>query len=65
MMRRSTSAAPFSTAADGLITDSLKRDFTSRDGDVVAIVLDTFLDSRNAFTFLTNPGGALSDAPDS
>ena len=43
------------------IVDSLKRDFTTRDGDVVAIVLDTFLDGRNAFTFSTNPGGALSD----
>jgi len=43
------------------IIDSLKRDFTTRNGDVVAIVLDTFLDGRNAFTFSTNPGGALSD----
>jgi hypothetical protein len=45
----------------GPITDSLKRDFTGRDGDVVAIVLDTFLDSRNAFTFTTNPGAAQGD----
>jgi hypothetical protein len=44
------------------IVETLKRDFTSRDGDVVAIVLDTFLDSRNAFTFATNPDGAQSDA---
>jgi hypothetical protein len=43
------------------IVDTLKRDVTTRDGDVVAIVLDTFLDSRNAFTFATNPGGAVSD----
>jgi hypothetical protein len=47
---------------DTPLVDSLKRDFTGRDGDVVAIVLDTFLDSRNAFTFTTNPGGAQSDA---
>ena len=39
------------------MVESLTRDFTSRDGDVVAIVLDTFLDSRNAFTFATNPAG--------
>jgi uncharacterized protein DUF5916 len=43
------------------IVDTLKRDFTSRDGDVVSVVIDTFLDGRNAFTFTTNPGGALSD----
>jgi hypothetical protein len=46
----------------GLITNELKRDFTGKDGDVVALVLDTFLDRRNAVTFLTNPGGAISDA---
>jgi hypothetical protein len=48
-------------ARGGPIVDTLKRDVATRDGDVVAIVLDTFLDSRNAFTFTTNPGGALSD----
>jgi hypothetical protein len=46
----------------GLITNELKRDFTGKDGDVVALVLDPFLDRRNAVTFLTNPGGAISDA---
>ncbi|MEO5824040.1 MAG: DUF5916 domain-containing protein [Vicinamibacteraceae bacterium] len=43
------------------IVDTLKRDVATRDGDVVAIALDTFLDGRNAFTFATNPGGAVSD----
>jgi hypothetical protein len=46
--------------AHGLVVNELKRDFAPRDGDVVA--LDTFLDRRNAFTFVTNPGGALSDS---
>jgi hypothetical protein len=46
----------------GLVVNELKRDFAPRDGDVVAVVLDTFLDRRNAFTFVTNPGGALSDS---
>ena len=46
----------------GLIINELKRDFTGRDGDVVALVLDPALDRRNAVTFLTNPGGAVSDA---
>ena len=49
-------------AAHGLVVNELKRDFAPRDGDVVALVLDTFLDRRNAFTFVTNPGGALSDS---
>jgi hypothetical protein len=51
-----------SEVEDGLIINELKRDFTGKDGDVVALVLDTFLDRRNAVTFLTNPGGAISDA---
>lgn len=41
-----------------LITDELKRDFDERSGDLFGIVLDTFLDRRNSYGFLTNPGGA-------
>jgi hypothetical protein len=48
-------------AGGGPIVDTLKRDVATRDGDVVSVVLDTFLDGRNAFTFATNPGGAMSD----
>jgi hypothetical protein len=40
------------------ITDELNRDFNERGGDMLGIVLDTFLDRHNSYGFLTNPGGA-------
>ena len=40
------------------ISDELKRDFDERSGDLFGIVLDTFLDGRNSYGFLTNPDGA-------
>ena len=43
---------------------TLERDFpggSTRDSDVFAITLDTFLDRRNSFIFLVNPRGALRD----
>jgi hypothetical protein len=43
------------------ITNDLKRDFNGRDGDLFGLVLDTFMDRRNAYGFLSNPGGALRD----
>jgi hypothetical protein len=45
-----------------LITNELKRDFGGRDGDGFGIVLDTFEDRRNAYGFLTNPGGAQRES---
>jgi hypothetical protein len=41
-----------------LIVNDLKRDFSGRDSDAFGLVLDTFQDRRNAYGFLTNPGGA-------
>lgn len=43
------------------ITNELKRDFSGFNSDSLALVLDTFLDHRNAYGFLTNPGGAQRD----
>jgi hypothetical protein len=40
------------------ITDELNRDFNERGGDLFGIVLDTFLDGRSSYGFLTNPSGA-------
>ncbi|TVR62854.1 MAG: hypothetical protein EA422_10625 [Gemmatimonadales bacterium] len=43
---------------------TLERDFpgaSTRDSDIFAITLDTFLDRRNSFIFLVNPRGALRD----
>ncbi len=45
-----------------LITNELKRDFPGSSGDGFGLILDTFRDRRNAFGFLTNPGGAQRDS---
>jgi hypothetical protein len=53
----------FHRGADGVpIVNELKRDFSERDGDVIAIVLDTFRDAKNASNFMTNPAGAVRDS---
>ncbi len=47
-----------------LVVRSLRRDFaggSTRDMDVVAVALDTFLDRRNSFLLMVNPYGALRD----
>ena len=43
------------------ITAGLERDFPSGDSDIFGVILDTFLDRRNAFLFLVNPHGAIRD----
>ncbi|MBI2220749.1 MAG: carbohydrate binding family 9 domain-containing protein [Acidobacteria bacterium] len=48
----------YDPAPERVIINDLKRDFNGRDSDMFGVVLDTFLDRRNAFGFLTNPGGA-------
>lgn len=48
-----------------IVVTTLERDYggrSTRDFDVVAITLDTFLDRRNAFMFHVNPEGAIRDA---
>ena len=45
-----------------LITNELKRDFGGSSGDGFGVIIDTFQDRRNAFGFLTNPGGAQRDS---
>jgi hypothetical protein len=44
-----------------LITNDLKRDFSSLDSDSLGIALDTFRDRQNAYGFQINPGGAMRD----
>ena len=49
----------------GLVVTSLEWDYagaSTRDFDVIAIALDTFLDRQNAFTIHVNPVGAIRDA---
>ena len=43
------------------ITAGLEHDFNSGASDIFGVVLDTFLDRRNSFLFLVNPGGAVRD----
>jgi hypothetical protein len=45
-----------------LVVNELKRDFVARDGDLVVLLLDTFLDKLNAYNFQTNPACALRDS---
>ena len=45
-----------------LVVNELRRDFNARDGDLFVVVLDTFHDRLNAYTFQTNPGCALRDS---
>ncbi len=41
-----------------LVVNELKRDFAEANNDLFGVVLDTFQDQRNAYGFVTNPGGA-------
>jgi hypothetical protein len=40
------------------IVNELQRDFQEPNNDLFGVVLDTFQDGRNAYGFVTNPGGA-------
>lgn len=44
-----------------IIVAGLERDFNSSNSDIFGLTLDTFLDRRNSFLFLVNPGGAVRD----
>ena len=44
-----------------IIVAGLERDFNSGNSDIFGLTLDTFLDRRNSFMFLVNPGGAVRD----
>lgn len=51
----------YDEAPGAIITNDLKRDFSAFQSDAFALVLDTFLDRRSSYGFLTNPGGAQRD----
>lgn len=44
-----------------LVVPSLLQDYETHDSDVFGVTIDTYLDRRNAFMFLVNPGGAVKD----
>lgn len=48
-----------------LVVNELKRDFVARDGDLIVVLFDTFMDRLNAYNFQTNPGCALRDSQSS
>ena len=45
-----------------LTVNDLKKDFNTGNNDGFRLVLDTFHDARNGYTFATNPAGAKYDA---
>ena len=45
-----------------LVVNDLKKDFDPDSSDGFRIILDTFHDARNGYTFATNPAGAKYDA---
>lgn len=57
----------YDSEPDKLVITSLEHDFgagaggSTREMDIFSITLDTFLDRRNSFIFLVNPGGAFRD----
>ncbi len=51
----------YDSEPDRYFISSLKQDFSSGSSDVFGVALDTYLDRRNGFMFLVNPGGALKD----
>ena len=43
------------------VVNDIKKDFSDTNQDVFAVILDTFLDRRNGYVFMTNPEGARGD----
>lgn len=44
-----------------LVVNEIREDFEPDEGDSFEVILDTFLDRRNGYVFITNPEGARSD----
>ncbi|HWP37711.1 MAG TPA: DUF5916 domain-containing protein [Gemmatimonadales bacterium] len=55
------SAVCYDTGISGMMVAGLEHDFNPGAGDIFGVTLDTYLDRRNSFLFLVNPGGALRD----
>jgi len=55
------SAVCYESDVDGIIVPSLEQDYETHDSDMFGVTIDTYLDRRNAFMFLVNPGGAIKD----
>ena len=55
------SAVCYESDMSGVIVPSLEQDYETHDSDMFGVTVDTYLDRRNAFMFLVNPGGAIKD----
>jgi hypothetical protein len=55
------SAVCYDSDMSGLIIPSLEQDYETHDSDTFGFTIDTYLDRRNAFMFIVNPGGAVKD----
>ncbi len=51
----------YDSATDKLVIPTLEQDFDSRNSDTFAFSIDTFLDRRNSFLIMINPGGAIKE----
>ena len=51
----------FDSDPEGIVANSLRRDFAPGNEDSFEILLDTFASSRDGFLFVTNPNGAKRD----
>ena len=51
-----------SAGIEGLVVNQVNRDFSGTENDGFGVLLDTFDDDRNGFSFQTNPQGAKSDS---
>ncbi len=51
----------YDSEPDRVVIPTLEQDFDSRNSDVFAFSLDTFLDRRNSFLIMINPGGAIKE----
>ncbi len=50
------------SAPGRVVVSQLRKDFDNEEQDTFEVLLDTFGDRRNGFTFFTNAGGAKADA---
>jgi len=54
-------AALHDSEPDRLVVNDIRKDFDEMSQDAFSVILDTFLDGRNGYVFMTNPGGARGD----
>ena len=51
----------FDSDPDGIIVNSLQKDYATQESDGVTILIDSLHDRRSGFTFVANPAGARRD----